>query len=91
MVTAIFINMGTNKLIKLKDIKSLNGSIWIQSIKNKKIIERLYFELPDEICAMGHSIDVFDYDYLGFLVIGHKSNNVNKLIDDLIICLNKLL
>ena len=29
---------------------------------------------------MGHSIDVFDYDYLGFLVIGHKSDNVNKLI-----------
>lgn len=83
--------MNTNKLIKAKDLEILSGSIWVQCIKNKKIIERLYFELPDEMCAMHHSIDVFDYGYLGFLVIEHKSNNVNKLVDDLIICLNKLL
>lgn len=67
------------KKIKYSDIDILTRSAHIIKINKKKDVESLYITLPDEMMLKGWSIDVVDYDYMGFLVL-HLSDDTDRKI-----------
>ena len=87
--------------IKIEDIKILFKSVQIPNFQNKKDIESLYFSLVEEMELLGWTIDIWDFEYLGFFTAGFSRSTCSKIINnpleeqkfkiDLVNCINKLL
>ncbi|QIG64702.1 hypothetical protein SJC03_24 [Bacteroides phage SJC03] len=87
-------------MINVKDVNLLTKSVNIPILNNKKEVEKLYFNLPEEMHFLNWIIDVWDFEYMDYFTLGLNNESYAKIIneglenkfkEDLVNCINNIL
>ena len=87
-------------MINIKDVNLLTKSISIPILNNRNQVEKLYFELVEEMDLLNWNIDVWDFEYMDYFTAGIYDNSYSKIInenlenkfkEDIVNCINNIL